>query len=95
MVPDLFGTETAETALALGIPPERISTIAAGPNPPGGVRATGGSDAGRTPWGGSPTRSSPARSPCPSPRPFPSSGSAMRVSLQSERHAHGKVVITL
>ena len=31
---DLFGTETAETALALGVPPERISTIAAGPNSP-------------------------------------------------------------
>ena len=43
---DLFGTETAETALALGVPPERISTIAAGPNPPGGVRATGGIEAG-------------------------------------------------
>ena len=42
---DLFGTETAEAALALGVPPERISTIAAGPNPPGGVRATGGVDA--------------------------------------------------
>jgi NADPH:quinone reductase-like Zn-dependent oxidoreductase len=42
---DLFGTETAEAALALGVPPERISTIAAGPNPPGGVRATGGIDA--------------------------------------------------
>ncbi len=42
---DLFGIETVEAALELGIPPERISTIAAGPNPPGGVRATGGSDA--------------------------------------------------
>jgi hypothetical protein len=28
---DLFGTETAETALALGVPAERISTI--GPQP--------------------------------------------------------------
>ena len=43
---DLFGTETVEAALALGVPPERISAIAAGPNPPGGVRATGGSEAG-------------------------------------------------
>jgi NADPH:quinone reductase-like Zn-dependent oxidoreductase len=41
----LVGIETVEVALALGVPPERISTIAAGPNPPGGVRATGGSDA--------------------------------------------------
>src|SRR4029077_3382548 len=43
---DLFGTETAEAALTLGVPPERISTIAARPNPPGGVRATGAIDAG-------------------------------------------------
>jgi hypothetical protein len=43
---DLFGTETAEAALTLGVPRERISTVAAGPNPPGGVRATGGVDAG-------------------------------------------------
>src|SRR5690348_7458690 len=43
---DLFGTEAAEAALALGVPPGRITTIAAGPNPPGGVRATrGGADA--------------------------------------------------
>ena len=28
------------------MPPGRISTIAARPNPPGGVRATGGIDAG-------------------------------------------------
>ena len=32
---DLFGTETAETALTLGVPPERISTIAPRPHPPG------------------------------------------------------------
>lgn len=28
---DLFGTETAETALALGVLPEPISTVTAGP----------------------------------------------------------------
>jgi len=42
---DLFGTETTEAVLALGVPPQRISRIAGGPNPPGGVRATGGFDA--------------------------------------------------
>jgi hypothetical protein len=31
---DLFGTETAETALALGVPPERISTVTVGPTLP-------------------------------------------------------------
>ena len=73
---DLFGTETAETALALGVPPERISTVTAGPNPPGGVRPTGGIDAGQMPCSGSPMRSSPARSPCRSPRSSGSSRSA-------------------
>lgn len=42
---DLFGLETAQAALRLGVPPERICTIAAGPNPPGGVRPTWGWDA--------------------------------------------------
>jgi len=42
---NLVGTETVETALALGVPPERISTIAVGSNPPDGVRETGGSEA--------------------------------------------------
>jgi hypothetical protein len=28
---DLFGTETAEAALTLGVSPDQISTIAAGP----------------------------------------------------------------
>ena len=42
---DLFGTETIETALALGVAPDRIVAIAAGPNPPGGARAVFGNDA--------------------------------------------------
>jgi hypothetical protein len=42
---DLFGIETIETALALGVAPDRIVAIAAGPNPPGGVRAVFGGDA--------------------------------------------------
>ncbi|MFL1427031.1 MULTISPECIES: NADP-dependent oxidoreductase [unclassified Nocardiopsis] len=42
---DLFGVEAAEAALSLGVPPERISTIAAGPDPAGGVHATGAGDA--------------------------------------------------
>jgi len=42
---DLFGTETIETAPALGVAPDRIVAIAAGPNPPGGARAVFGGDA--------------------------------------------------
>ncbi len=73
---DLFGTETAEAALALGVPPERISTVAAGPNPPGGVRATGGIDARTGCLGADHRRDpAPARSPCRSPPPSRSSRS--------------------
>ncbi len=42
---DLFGTETIDTALALGLAPYRIVAIAAGPNPPGGARAVFGGEA--------------------------------------------------
>src|SRR5271169_2066537 len=42
---DLFGTETIDTALALGVVPDRIVAIAAGPNPPGGARAVFGGEA--------------------------------------------------
>ncbi|MGK5637483.1 hypothetical protein ACSNOK_04075 [Streptomyces sp. URMC 126] len=43
---DLFVREAAETALALGVAPERISVVADGPAPPPGVRETGALDAG-------------------------------------------------
>ena len=41
---DLVGDETARVAVALGVPVERIATIAAA-DPPAGVRRTGGRDA--------------------------------------------------
>ncbi|GCD33030.1 NADPH:quinone reductase [Streptomyces chrestomyceticus JCM 4735] len=92
---DLFGIETAETALALGVPAERISTIAAGPNPPGGVRATGGFDAspdameriGDAVLAGAIT--------VPIAAAFPVEQIREAVTLQAGRHVHGKVVITL
>ncbi|MFI5614455.1 NADP-dependent oxidoreductase [Amycolatopsis sp. NPDC051903] len=92
---DLFGTETAEAALALGVPPERISTIAAGPNPPGGVRATGGFDAGP----GAMERITDAilagRLTVPIAATFPIEQIREAVARQAGRHVHGKIVITL
>src|SRR5690242_1111936 len=92
---DLFGTETAEAALALGVPPERISTIAAGPNPPGGVRATGGIDAEP----GAVERIADAvaagRLTVPIAAVFPVERIRDAVALQATRHVHGKVVVTL
>ena len=92
---DLFGTETAETALALGVAPERISTIAAGPNPPGGVRATGGINAGPDAL----TRITDAilagTITVPIAATFALEQTRDAVTLQAGRHVHGKIVITL
>jgi NADPH:quinone reductase-like Zn-dependent oxidoreductase len=42
---DLFGRETVETALQLGVAPERISAIIRWPEPPSGMRVAGEPDA--------------------------------------------------
>ena len=92
---DLFGTETAEAALALGVLPERISTIAAGSNPPGGVRSTGGVNARP----GALQRITDAivsgELTVPIAATFPIEQIRDAVRLQAERHVHGKIVIKL
>lgn len=92
---DLHGTETAETALALGVAPHRISTIAAGPNPPGGVRATGGANA----LPGELKRIAEAVAAgditVPIEARFPIEQIQEAVRMQAERHVHGKIVVTL
>lgn len=90
---DLFGTETAETAL--GVPPERISTIAAGPNPPGGVRATGGADAAPDALQRITDAILAGTITVPIAATFPLEQTRDAVTLAAERHVHGKIVITL
>ncbi|ADJ50334.1 NADPH:quinone reductase and related Zn-dependent oxidoreductase [Amycolatopsis mediterranei S699] len=92
---DLFGTETAEAALALGVPPERIATIAAGPNPPGGVRATGGADADPGALKQIAEAIVAGRLTVPVAAVFPVDRIRDAVALQAARHVHGKVVVTL
>ena len=92
---DLFGTETVEAALALGVPPERISTIAAGPNPPGGVRATGGSDAGPADLERITDAILAGKITVPIAATFPIEQIRDAVTLQAGRHVHGKIVVTL
>jgi NADPH:quinone reductase-like Zn-dependent oxidoreductase len=91
----LVGTETIDAALALGVAPGRISAIAAGPNPPGGVRATGGRDA--TP--GALERITDAiaagQLTVPIAATFPVEQIRDAVTLQQAGHVHGKVVIML
>ena len=92
---DLFGAETAETALALGVAPERISTIAVGPNPPGGVRATGGIDAGPDALKRITDAILADEITVPIAATFPIEQIRDAVTLQADRHVHGKIVITL
>ena len=92
---DLFGTETAEAALALGIPPERISTIAAGPNPPGGVRATGGADADPEAMVRITDAILAGEIVVPIAGTFPIEKVREAVEVQAGRHVHGKIVLTL
>jgi len=92
---DLFGTETAEAALALGVPRERISTVAAGPNPPGGVRATGGIDAEPGALGRIAAAIAAGQITVPIAAVFPIEQLRQAVALQAGRHVHGKIVVTL
>jgi len=92
---DLFGTETAEAALALGVPPGRISTVAAGPNPPGGVRATGGIDAQPDALERITDAILAGKITVPIAATFPIEQIREAVTLQAGRHIHGKIVITL
>jgi NADPH:quinone reductase-like Zn-dependent oxidoreductase len=92
---DLFGTEAAEAALTLGVPPERIATIAAGPNPPGGVRATGGADADPGALKQIADAIVSGGLTVPIAAVFPVERIRDAVALQAARHVHGKVVVTL
>lgn len=92
---DLFGTETAEAALTLGVSPERISTVAAGPNPPGGVRATGGFDASPDAMAQICDAILAGQITVPIAATFPIERIRDAVTEQAGRHVHGKIVITL
>ncbi|MER7927313.1 MULTISPECIES: NADP-dependent oxidoreductase [unclassified Streptomyces] len=92
---DLFGTETAEAALALGVAPERISTVAAGPDVPDGVHATGAVDAGPDALGRITAAILAGGLTVPIAAAFPVEKIRDAVTLQAGRHVHGKVVVTL
>ncbi|MFJ1649163.1 NADP-dependent oxidoreductase [Streptomyces sp. NPDC088258] len=92
---DLFGRETAETALKLGVAPERISVVADGPAPPPGVRKAGALDAAP----GTLERIADAIHAggitVPIAATFPVEQIREAVTTQAERHVHGKIVIAL
>jgi NADPH:quinone reductase-like Zn-dependent oxidoreductase len=92
---NLVGTETVETALALGVPPERISTIAVGSNPPDGVRETGGSEARPDALERITNGILGGTISVPIAETFPIERIRDAVTLQAGFHVHGKVVVTL
>lgn len=92
---DLFGTETTEAALSLGVAPERISTIAAGPNPPGGVRPTGGAAARPDAFERITDAIVAGAITVPIAARFPIEEIRDAVAMQAGRHVHGKVVVTM
>ncbi len=91
----LVGIETIDAALELGVSPDRISAIAAGPNPPGGAQATGGVEA--TP--GALERVTDAivagTFTVPIAARYPIEQVRDAITLQKDGHVHGKVVVTL
>ncbi len=92
---NLVGTETVEVALALGVPPERISTIAVGSNPPDGVRETGGSEAQPDALRRITDGILAGKISVPVAATFPIEQIHDAVGLQAGFHVHGKVVVTL
>ncbi|WP_206506245.1 NADP-dependent oxidoreductase [Streptomyces chrestomyceticus] len=92
---DLFAREAAETALKLGVAPERISVVADGPAPPPGVRKTGALDAEP----GALERIAEAvhrgEITVPIAAAYPVERIREAVTTQAQRHVHGKIVITL
>jgi NADPH:quinone reductase-like Zn-dependent oxidoreductase len=92
---DLFGSEAVQAALELGVAPERISTIIRWPEPPNGVRLTGGGEAEPGALGRVTEAILAGRLTVPIAATFPIEQVREAVTLQAGRHVHGKVVIAL
>jgi NADPH:quinone reductase-like Zn-dependent oxidoreductase len=92
---DLFGTETIETALGLGLAADRIAAIAAGPNPPGNARAVSGSHAEPDAVPQIAAAILAHKVTVPIAATFPIEQIRQAAALQANRHVHGKIVVTL
>lgn len=91
---DLVGDETAHAAVALGVPVERIATIAAA-NPPQGVRRTGGRDAGPDALARVADLVASGQLTVPVAATYPIERVAEAVDAQRAGHVHGKLVVTV
>lgn len=91
---DLYGSDTASAALSLGVPAERIATIAS-QNPPTGVRAVGGGQASPGALERITELIADGQLTVPIPATFPLERIHEAVEVLREGHVHGKIVITL
>jgi NADPH:quinone reductase-like Zn-dependent oxidoreductase len=90
---DLFGTETAYAALELGVPAERVSTIAAR-DPELTAKAVGGRDAASGTLERIAELVAAGRLTVPIEASYPIERIRDAVAFQAARHLNGKVVIT-
>lgn len=91
---DLFGTETAYAALELGVPAERVSTIAAR-DPELTAKAVGGVDAEPGTLERIAALVADGQLTVPIAARYPIEQIKDAVAFQAGRHARGKVVVTL
>jgi NADPH:quinone reductase-like Zn-dependent oxidoreductase len=92
---DLIGTETIDAALALGVAPDRIAAVAAGPNPPGRARAVFGGQAQPGAVAQIAAAIVAEQLTVPIAARFPIERITEAAALQAGRHVHGKIVVTL
>lgn len=91
---ELFGTETVDVALALGVPPDRVSSVVGGPTP-AGVHATGAHAADPRAIEQVTDAIVAGTVTVPVADRFPVERIRQAVARQAERHAHGKIVVRL
>jgi NADPH:quinone reductase-like Zn-dependent oxidoreductase len=92
---DLQGTETALAAIELAVASERIATIAAGPNPPGGAVSTGGGAAAPDALARIATAVAEGRIVLPIQDTYPIERIEEAVAVLRAGHVRGKIVVTL
>jgi len=92
---DLFSHETLEAALAVGVPAEKITTVLMFPAPPAGVSTSTGGEGTDEEMQQILEALITGKLTVPIAGSFQLGDFRKAIELQSSRHAHGKVILTL
>lgn len=92
---DLFGTEAVDAAISLGVPADRISVVAVGMAVPPGVHETGAARASAGAMRVILDELVQQTLTVPIAALFPVAQIREAVTLQADRHTHGKIVVAL